>query len=188
MLAYAGFMKIETLAKRIADKTRTPALEDFILGKRPITELPHDCMIWTGKKTLGGIRTVMDRDVLNIPVHYRTIRRSMGQIQINGKAEYVHRLVFKLLTKPDFEFHMRNICGNSLCCNPKHWDVSSPMPEVQFDNSEWTPEEAEETVEAMLARYEITSWDDVTANPLMQDIPPALIRQALIKLNKEHLT
>lgn len=181
-------MKLETLAKRLAEKTNTPALEAFILGKRSPSEIKNDCMIWTGKSTLAGIRTVVDRDCQNIPVRYRTIRRAMGQIQVDGKAEYVHRLVFKLITKPDFEFTMRNICGNSLCCNPKHWEVSSQIPQVEIDTAEWTLEEAEETVEAMLARYEITCWDDVITNPLMQDIPPELIRQALLNLNKDHLT
>ena len=181
-------MKLEKLAKRLAEKTGTSALEDFILGRKSLDQLPNDCMLWTGKATLSGIRVMMDRDCLNIPVYYRTIRRPMGQMQIAGKSEYVHRLVFKLLAKPDYEFQMRNICGNSLCCNPKHWNVTSPMPEVEFDNSAWTLEEAEETIEAMLARYEVTSWDDVMLNPLMQDIPPDLIREVLIKLNKEHLT
>ena len=145
-------MRIEILAARLAEKTNTPQLADFLLGKKPITELPNDCMIWTGKHTPAGVRTVMDRDVNNIPVRYRTVRRPMGQIQANGKSEYVHRLVFKLLTKPDFEFHMRNICGQSLCCNPKHWDVSTMTPELILDTSEWTPEEVEETVDAMLGR------------------------------------
>ena len=181
-------MKLERIAARIAQKTNTPALEDFLLGRRPVSALPQDCMLWTGKKTLSGFSTTLDRDCLNLPVRYRTIRRSMGQIQVDGVTEYVHRLVFKILTKPDFEFHMRNICGNSLCANPKHWDVTSTIPSVVFDNSEWTLEEAQETVEAMLARYRITSWSDVSDNPLMQDIPDRLIRQALINLNKEHLT
>lgn len=181
-------MKLEILAARLAEKTNTPQLADFLLGKKPITELPNDCMIWTGKHTPAGVRTVMDRDVNNIPVRYRTVRRPMGQIQANGKSEYVHRLVFKLLTKPDFEFHMRNVCGHSLCCNPKHWDVSTMTPELILDTSEWTPEEVEETVDAMLGRYEITSWDDVCVNPLMQDIPEKMIVECLIKLNKEHLT
>ena len=181
-------MRIEILASRLAAKTNTPTLADFLLGKKPITELPNDCMIWTGKHTPAGVRTVMDRDVNNIPVHYRTVRRPMGQIQVDGRAEYVHRLVFKLLTKPQFEFHMRNICGKSLCCNPKHWDVTSNIPEPVLDLNEWTPEEVEETVEAMLGRYEITSWDDVRVNPLMQDIPERMIIECLTKLNKEHLT
>lgn len=181
-------MRIEILANRLAEKTNSPQLADFILGKKSITELPKDCMIWTGKSTLAGVRTIMDRDSLNIPVRYRTIRRAMGQIQVNGRTEYVHRLVYKILTKPDYEFYMRNTCGNSLCVNPKHWDISSPIPDVEFDISAWTPEEAEEAIEAMLARYSITSWEDVIANPLMQDIPEQLIRETLIRLNKEHLT
>lgn len=181
-------MRIEILAARLAAKTNTPSLADFILRKRSITELPSDCMIWTGKKTPAGPVMSTDRDVNNIPVRYRTVRRAMGQIQVDGKYEYVHRLVFKLLTRPNFEFHMRNICGNSLCCNPKHWDVSSNVPEPIMDTSEWTPSEVEETVEAMLSRYEITSWDDVAVNPLMQDIPERMIIECLTKLNKEHLT
>lgn len=181
-------MNLERIASRIAQKTNTPALEDFLLGRRSVSALPQDCMIWTGKKTLGGIRTIWDRDCLNIPVLYRTMRRPMGQIQVEGVTEYVHRLVFKILTKPDFEFHMRNVCGNSLCVNPKHWEVTSNIPEVVYDNSEWTLEEAQETVEAMLSRYQLEGWGDVIENPLMQDIPERLIRQALINLNKEHLT
>lgn len=181
-------MKIEILAKRLAEKTNTPRLADFILGKRPVAQLPNDCMTWTGKKTLAGLTVKPARDRLNVPVLYRTIRRPLGQIQVDGKTEYVHRVVFKLLVKPDHEFHMRNICGNSLCCNPKHWDVSSHLPPVIFDISEWTPEEVEETVDAMLGRYEIHSWADVEANPLMQDIPHHMIKECLINMNKEHLT
>lgn len=181
-------MRIELLAKRLAEKTNTPQIADFVLGRKSVTELPNDCMIWTGKKTLAGLTIKPDRDTKNIPILYRTSRRPMGQMQVDGRTEYVHRLVFKLLAKPDYEFHMRNICGNSLCVNPKHWDVSSPRPDVVFESNEWTQDEVEETVDAMLSRYEITSWQDVIDNPLMQDIPHDQIREVLVKINKEHLT
>lgn len=179
-------MKIELLAKRIAQKTNTPVLEDILLGRGP--ELSNECMLWTGKKTQAVVRIAKDRNSQNIPVFYRSKGRAMGQIQVDGRIEYVHRLVFKILSKPDFEFIMRNICGNSLCCNPKHWDVKTPMDEVVMDDGDWTPEEVEETVDAMLNRYEVTCWADVAENPLMQDIPDRMIRDCLIALNKEHLT
>lgn len=181
-------MRIEILAKRLAQKTNTPALEDFILGRRSLAELPNDCMVWTGKATSSGVYIKQDRDCKNIPVKYRTMRRPLGQIQVEGRTEYTHRLVFKLLTKPTTEFQMRNICGKSLCCNPKHWDVSTDTPQIVIDDSPWTLEEAEEAVEMFLTRYEPKSWDDVVVNPLLQDIPHDMLREILIKNHKEHLT
>jgi hypothetical protein len=181
-------MRIDILATRLAEKSNTPQLADFVLGRKPINELPNDCMIWTGKKTTAGLTIKKGRDCLNIPVAYRAIRKPLGQIQVSGKTEYVHRLVYKLLLKPDYEFYMRNICGNSLCCNPKHWDVSSNQLDVVFDTAEWTLEEVEEAIEAMLSRYDVYRWSDVESNPLMQDIPHHLIKECLIKINKEHLT
>lgn len=145
-------------------------------------------MIWTGKKTTAGPIAKSTRDCNNIPVYYRAIRRSMGQMQVDGRTEYVHRLVFKILTRPEHEFHMRNICGNTLCANPKHWDVTSEMPEVVIDTSEWTKDEVLDAVEMFLTRYEPETWDDVIVNPLLQDIPLPMIRECLIDLNKEHLT
>lgn len=180
-------MRIELLAKRLAEKTNTPQLADFVLGRKSVNELPNECMVWTGKRTVTGLTVKIQRDALNIPVSYRAVRKPLGQIQFAGKMEYVHRLVYRLLIKPDYEFHMRNICGNSLCCNPKHWDVSSNRPEVVFSFEEWKPEEVEEAVEAMLSRYDVLNWNDVVENPLMQDIPHQMIRDCLTRLRKEHL-
>ena len=182
-------MRIELLAKRLAEKTNTPVLEEFLLGRKSVNELPNECMIWTGKKTVAGLTIKPQRDSRNIPVAYRAIRKPLGQMMVSGKIEYTHRLVYKLLVKPDYEFQMRNICGNTLCCNPKHWDVSSNTPEPVFDLNfnQWEPEEVEEAVEAMLSRYDVLNWNDVIENPLMQDIPHPMIRDCLIKLRKEHL-
>ncbi len=178
------------LAERLAQKTNTPSLAKFILGERSYGELPLDCMIWTGRKTLCGFGMKMGRDSNNIPSPYSIIRRSMGQIQVNGKREYVHRLVYKIITRPQFEFRMENKCGNPLCANPKHWEVYSEAiaPEVVFDTNEWTAEEVEESVDAMLGRYSVFCWEDVITNPLTMDIPHGLLREQLIKINKEHLT
>ena len=181
-------MKVELLAARLAKKTNTPILEDILLGRRPATDLPDSCVIWTGKKTPGGTIIKSARDANNIPFFYRTIRRPMGQIQVAGNVEYVQRLVYKLLAKPECEFRMRNVCGNNLCVNPKHWDIKSDIPDIIFDSPDWTMEEVIESLEMFLTRYEPESWADVIVNPLLQDIPLPLLREGLIKLNKEHLT
>ncbi len=185
-------MKIEILAKRLAQKTNTPSLAKFILGERPYGELPLDCMIWTGGKTISGYGIKSSRDSRNIPTPYRVMRRSRGRINFGGKSEYVHRLIYTILLKPEHNFTMENLCGNPLCANPRHWEVFAHAlpapPPVDYGDAEWTMEEVEESVDAMLGRYQIQSWEDVITNPLTMDIPHGLLREQLIKINKEHLT
>lgn len=181
-------MKIEILAQRLAQKTNTPALYDFIMGTRPYSELPLDCMFWTGKQTMSGKSIKMQRDSHNIPVFGTTYRRPMGQIQVDKRTEYVHRLVYKILTRPSFEFRMENRCGNPLCVNPKHWEVYNGIPEVDYGSPDWTAEEVQEAVDGMLSRYQVLSWDDVIINPLTMDCPHDMLRECLTNMNREHLT
>jgi hypothetical protein len=181
-------MKIEILAKRLAEKTNTPALFDFIMGTRSYKELPLDCMLWTGRKTISGRSRKMFRDNQNIPVFCTAHRRPMGQIQVNKSTEYVHRLIYKILIRPSFEFRMENRCGNPLCVNPKHWEIYNGIPEVDYGSPDWSPEEVQEAVDGMLSRYQVLSWDDVIANPLTMDCPHDMLRECLTKMNREHLT
>lgn len=185
-------MKIEILAKRLAQKTNTPCLADFILGKKAYCELPFDCMIWTGGKSISGTGVKRSRDGRNIPTPHVVMRRSIGRIHFGGKSEYVHRLIYAILLKPEHDFTMENRCGNPLCANPRHWEVFthalSLPPPVDFGDPEWTEEEIEQAVDGMLGRYVVHSWEDVITNPMTMDIPHHLLRDHLVKINKEHLT
>lgn len=180
-------MKIETLHKRLSQKLNCPELIEFLRGEKSPEELPDTCLVWTGKKTQGGPRVKRTRDRQNIPVPYVIHRRPLGQMQIDGESLYVHRVLYGLLHKPTCEFTMNNVCGDTLCANPKHWAVHLKIPEVQEESSDWSEEEVIETIEYMLGRYEIFSWEDVMVNPLTQDIPAHQLKNALIKIGKEHL-
>lgn len=195
-------MKLETLAKRLAEKTNTPILEQVVLGQAPITELPTECMIWTGAK-LGttprkGPRVSREaRDGLMVALVHD---QPYGIIRWQKKTISVRRLLFQLINKPDYEFRMWCDCNVPLCVNPLHYTVEDVTPEhipreepdledITFDGDEgWELGEVEELVEILLTENEPSSWDDVAKHPLMEDVPHGLLRQVLINLNKEHLT
>ncbi|MCG7629049.1 hypothetical protein MHM88_14655 [Epibacterium sp. MM17-32] len=195
-------MKLETLAKRLAEKTNTPILEQVVLGEAPITELPTECMTWTGAK-LGaaprkGPRVSREaRDGLTIA---QVQDQPYGIIRWQKKTISVRRLLFQLINKPDYEFRMRCDCNVPLCVNPLHYTVEDITPEdvdqdghtledITFDGDEgWELGEVEELVEILLTENEPSSWEEVVDHPLMEDVPPELLREVLVKLNKEHLT
>ena len=195
-------MKLETLAKRLAAKTNTPELEKVVLGQADITTLPMDCMLWTGaaQGVSSGLRTTVRRDRQSGMELTQVRDRPYGIIRWQGKTISVHRLIFQLVMKPDYEFRMWSNCGVPLCCNPLHYQVERVEREIlepdqtiiigPEDTDTWTEEEVEEILEGMLDGYDLTNWGDVINNPMIagEDIPHGLFRQVLCNMNKEHLT
>lgn len=184
-------MKLETLARRLAEKTNTPELEDVILGQSNIDTLPMTCMEWTGaafgvsprkdfRKSRSSARGWQVDLVKDKPY---------GVMQWQGKVIAVRRLIFQLINKPDFPFRMWNTCGSTLCVNPFHYSITSVEPAeetiVEIEDGDAFPyEEALEIVEAVLTGHDLENFRE---NPMLEDIPEDLLREVLTDLNKEHL-
>lgn len=186
-------MKLETLARRIAQKTDTPELEKLLLEGG---DIPTKCMPWTGatiRPAGGDFRLKMGRDYNNVAVPAMVMDRPYGKIRWQGKIMMVHRLVFQLIIKPDFEYYMRDQCGNSLCVNPMHWEIiplssnppAPPPPEVIEET--WTEQEVEEMLDYLLFKNEVKSWDDIISHEAMEGAPPEMLEAQLAKWWKAHL-
>ena len=193
-------MKLETLAKRLAEKTGTPVLEQVILGQEPVERLPDDHMIWTGAANgrSFGHRLIKRRDANNVAFPDMILDMPYGVVNWQGKRISVHRLIFQLIVKPDYEFRMTTACGVSCCVHPLHWEVSKvepahketdAVPDFEFSgDDDWTSEEVEELVEIVLGEQSPETWDDVLLSPLMEGVPEDLLRACLLDLGKGHLT
>ena len=189
-------MKIATLISRLAEKTNTPELIPVLQGDERMSFLPTECMLWTGA-VLPGDRPFGKkiRDRQNLPSQYKYPERKYGVIRWQGKTVSVQRLIFLLCAKPDFEFRMVNDCHMSGCVNPLHFTIEEirkdePEPDETITIGEeepWDPQDVEDLVEILLGEQEPQSWEDVIANPLMEDIPHQMIRDELRNQNKEHL-
>lgn len=180
----------------MADTTGTPVLEDIILGKAPMSNLPEGCMIWTGATHGGnGPRVKVVGKKTGYPVISVVTDPLVGKMRWKGKYALVHRVVFELVAKPDYEFRMSTQCNVPCCVNPRHWEVTPVVKkheflpdDIPFDNGEWTLEEVEGFAEILLTEQYPKNWQDVISAPLMTEVPHDLLRQVLIKLNKKHLT
>lgn len=195
-------MKLETLAKRLAAKTNTPILEKVVLGQAPISDLPSECMIWTGAalyakkrakpRTLRSPRDGLRMDMIEDERPVGIIRHGKTE-KGNPKTISVHRLIFTLAMNPQFEFRMWNDCGQPCCVNPMHFEVQEttstvpepPAPEV---NTDWTEDDLEELLEFILAEQDPRSWEDIIGNPDLEGAPEFMVRDVLKRMNKEHLT
>ncbi len=199
-------MKVETVAKRLAEKTETPILEHVILGKVCLEALPAQCMIWK-----GATRVPKDRPYptkrryfqarTGIREEYWYIQKPVPIIQFQKERHAVHRLIFQLIVKPTYEFVLRRVCGNSLCVNPTHYSVDRIEPSAPPLNPEpveggpaacdddWTLQEASEMVEIYLAHgHQPRSFEEASVHNLLVDVPNDLLRQAFLLAGKKHLT
>lgn len=199
-------MKLATLAKRLAEKSNTPILEQVILGKAELSALPAECMVWTGSKQGQNKPRVMKiRDRQNQVYPYMHMDKPQPIIRYQGRKHTVSRLVFLLVVKPDFEFQLRQQCPTPLCVNPAHFEVKEldpnrrPRPKKQEDIPEfvyvppesdgWGDDEVLSAIETYLDQGEAPRcWEDLVKHPLLHGIPHDMLREQLIKLNKEHLT
>lgn len=122
-------------------------------------------------------------------------------IKYQGNKFLVQRLIYQLIAKPDFEYRMTRLCPNELCVNPMHWEVNpilnremapkiefSPMEEDEFPGMDWTQEDTEEMVDAILGDDPPpTCWDEVINHIDLMGAPEDWVRGALIRFNREDL-
>lgn len=173
-------MKLETLARRIAEKAGAPALEDAILQGTLPDEM--GCMVWTGKKTRSGLFPRMVRDSEGRPGYEPSLHKPSPLIQYEKKDHYVNRLVFSKTRNQDLSnVKLSNICGDTLCVNPLHWVV--PLKTEELIEEEDLPEISEEwTLEDALELLEIYLETNQKIDPehaLLIDIPAELLEKAI---------
>lgn len=187
-------MKLETLAKRIATKSNCPELGQYILtGEVPKTVA---CIPWTGAVRPKAPRMQLVRHQ-NGEI-YPTLRWPRPVIGYNGQRKGVMRTMFEIVHNLDSElgFRMHQICEDPLCVNPAHWEArtaggyttAQDVPEIlESGDHPWTPEEVEEMLEICLESNP-TSWEQIIRNEMMEGAPAEIVRDLLIRFNKEHLT
>lgn len=188
-------MRIELLAKRLADKTGTPLLEQVVLKQASVLDLPTRCMLWTGSMSgphrVPRMRKV--RDHHNMQYASVVVARAYSIINHKGGRVSVPRLIHLLLHRPDHQFRMRALCESPCCVNPLHWSadpVDTPMRvpvDFSFSDNEWSDADVEEILEILLTEYSPKTWADVIAAPIMDGAPEEMIRKGLTKLGKRHL-
>lgn len=193
-------MKLNTLAKRLAEKTGTPVLEQVILGEVPIEALPEECMIWSGTRTIPERRRVnflrRNHDGFLYPIN-RT-ESPYGTISYETQRWLAHRLIVKLVRNLQGDFTTESLCGQELCVNPTHWHAKAVVPKVKEDTEElppeppemsddWTVAEVNEVLETYLDHYNPRSWEDINSAPMLIDVPRGMLKEALLRFNKEHL-
>lgn len=192
-------MKLNTLARRLAEKTGHPILEDILLGNLPISEMPEGCMVWTGAKTRPGRehKPRIRRDGKGWLCPVLEEQRPQAIIRYQKKTHLVRRLIFSILMKPDYEFRMVRTCqGHDLCVNILHYTIepialeppTPPTPSVDEGgppemSEDWTEDEVRELLEIVLDRGGVEVLDD----PLLFDAPPKMVREQLIAMGKEHI-
>ena len=189
-------MRIETLAKRLAEKTNTPILEQVILDQADMRDLPMSCMPWMGAKLGTRPRMRTNRHTQKGLLVEHVSERPYGVISWQGNRISVSRLIFQLIQKPDYRFRMWNECETPLCVNPFHFRIEKieeeeQQPEETFfigEDEDIAEEEIEELVEILLTDYDPRSWQEVIEAEILEGIPHEPIRKMLIKMNKEHLT
>lgn len=193
-------MKLETLAKRISEKTDCPQLGLAILGLIQKEEIPLQCLPWKGGRAIKGERTRLAtrRDYGGLADKVPVQDNPRVQINWEGQRHYVPRLVYDLLYQPKAPYRLMNRCGDTTCVNPFHWyPFESQTPEGQSEEDllealmsdayEVSEEDADNAVEQMLT-YEIpTCWGDVLASQYVIDIPEGMLIETLRQKNKEHL-
>jgi len=193
-------VKLETLAKRLAEKTGVPLLEQVVLGKAPVTDLSMDHIIWRGalKGNGEGLRLLTRRDANNVAYPDFIRETPYGVIMWQKRRISVHRLLFQLTTQPDYEYRMYSDCQIPGCVHPLHWTVekierTEPEPDEVPDfeisgGDDWTPEEVVELVEILLTEQAPKNWEEVIAAELMEGVPEGMLRNCLNEMGKGHLT
>lgn len=194
-------MKIETLAKRIAEKTDSPVMGDVILGSAVPQDLPTECVLWAGATTgKRALRQRVRRDYGNLAYPGFEFDRPRAVVNFEKKRHYVNRLLFEKLASPGFPYRLEPLCGQDLCVNPLHFhpkeirpggyetfsEVEAPPEDFSMDDP-WTIEEAAEIIEMALTEHSPTTWFDLMKLPCMEDVPKTMVSEYLASINKQHL-
>ncbi|GGA29941.1 hypothetical protein [Neptunicoccus cionae] len=199
-------MKIEILAKRVAQKTKSPILEKLILGEVGRDDLPENCMIWTGASTgRSGPRMRYKRGYDNIPELTIIMDRPRPVVNFSGKRHSVNRLLFDFATKLDYPYRLESSCGEAMCVNPVHYlpkairpggfaaqetcdmELSQVQDGPAFVEDPWTLQEVGEFVETALEEHSPTSWQSLIELTFLGEVPHVLIDEYLKKIGKDHL-
>jgi hypothetical protein len=191
-------MRFETLVARLAEKTNTPILTQVLQGEKSIQDLPLECMLWTGtvEGSLDKNRVRKFRDYNNISYARVSRDRPRPVIRWQKKKISVVRLLFQLVTKPDYEYRMLPLCGSPTCVNLRHWSASKIKSHQEFPeeipefetSSGWTIEEVEEQVENLLSWVTPASWEEIHHLLIQEDgAPEEMVKEVLEKLNRGHL-
>ena len=188
----------ETLIRRLAQRYDSEILGQVLRKEAPVTALPEHCITWTGayrgqKDPMRQRRPQMvrtpdgSRDIIAV------VDPPYGRMVIDGQRVSTHRLVYEMIYEPNHLFQMSNQCGNTLCGNPMHWQISNldeaKEPEIPEDflSMEFSIEEVEELFSRAMSHFELTSWGDVISNPLLLDCDPHQVKEAIRRAHKEHL-
>lgn len=165
------------LPKRVTDR-----IENF--GKE------DSCWPWKGKQTQSGVQQRLQRDSQMRPYRLPQKIKPYGVTKHDGKRVYVHKLVFEVLANQQLQmvsYQIRNQCGDTLCCNPRHWRIidRSPPPEMlQPAVGHEQLNECIELLEDMLALEQPQSFEEVAKHSYMVDFPAEVINTALAKVGK----
>lgn len=194
-------MKLEALAKRIAEKTHTPALEKVVLGQGDVHDLPDGCIPWHGAATgKTGHRPRMRRGYDSLPYTGIAFDRRRPVINFQKKSYPVTRLLFEKLFDKPFPFRLHQQCATEMCVNPLHFEPREinrrgyePFPEIEMApeepliSDEWTGEEVAEVVEIALTENTPGNWSELMTLPIMEEAPEAMVQSYLRSISKPHL-
>ncbi|MCU9840568.1 hypothetical protein OEZ49_22740 [Ruegeria sp. WL0004] len=195
-------MKLETLAKRIAKKSRTPALEKIVLGQGTVQDLPDTCIIWHGAASgKNGHRQRMRRGYDNMPYTGISFDHRRPVINFQKKTYQIPRLLFEKLHDKPFPFRFHQLCATEMCINPLHFeprkvnlfgyepfrDFEAP-PEEPIYSEEWGQEDVKEIVEIALTESTPLNWSELMSLPIMEGAPEKQVAAYLQSIGKPHLT
>lgn len=176
------------------------ALIERIRGRITNFLEPDKCWVWTGARTVAGPRLQMMRLRDHTPFYQPVVDRAFGLARVGkGQRKPVHKIVYEWMT-PDVpkspKYRLFNECGDTLCCNPAHWQLKDPHFELYFKTAEERSLEevnrearrdCSELLESMLATTEPRCFADIQDHPYMQDFQPVLIKEVLRDIGKIHL-
>lgn len=184
-------MRFELFAQRLAERCDTPELAPVLLGEASPETLPTSCMIWTGARR-GGLEKPRIRSLRRTPTMVRD--HPYGVVRWKGKEVRVHRLIFQLITRPDYEYRLSSRCGVALCVNPLHWEVhridqrvgGASFQEPDFDE-DWTLKDVEQLLEIAFTHHDLRTREDVLNCPTLLDVPRDLLDEGLKLIRKDHM-
>lgn len=160
---------------------------------------PDVCWPWTGARTAAGPRLQMMRNRDRIPFYQPVMARSFGLAKVNGKRKPVHKIIFEWSTPhvpKSSTYRLYNECRNTLCCNPQHWRLhdreavemgEALAANAQTDSALEMRRDCAELLEAMLAVNQPRCFADIQNHPYMVDFQPAVIKEVLRGIGKDHL-
>lgn len=183
-------MKFSILAKRIAEKTGTPHLENILMGGRQKLSKTK-CIIWTGGHTKEGIirRSYWAAD--GSRVYVPVAAKPLGRVNFEGAQTYVHRLIYERCIEPLKGKYLTNTCHTRLCVNPHHWEAFTPtsaglLMESDEELNGWSFSDVESVLKVYFQKYESLKKLNLE-DEILDEVPLPLLKSVLKDMKKEHL-